>query len=37
MDNERCTFFHDTNKTPANQLLFNPWQRSGFPPLRIDE
>lgn len=24
-------------RTPANQLLFNPWLRSGLPPLRIDE
>jgi hypothetical protein len=23
--------------TPAPQLLFEPWQRAGFPPLRIDE
>ncbi len=22
---------------PANQLLFNPWQRSGLAPLLIDE
>jgi hypothetical protein len=24
-------------RTPANQLIFNPWQRPGLPPLRIDE
>jgi len=23
--------------TPAPHLLFEPWQRAGFPPLRIDE
>jgi len=23
--------------TPVSQLLFEPWQRAGFPPLRIDE